>query len=52
MHWFDRAQKELDEDYEAGLLSSKEYNQACRELDQELDECAREVAQQAYDSYY
>ena len=38
MDWFDKAQALLDDDYEAGLLTSKEYQQAMRELQQEYRE--------------
>jgi hypothetical protein len=49
--WYDRAQQELDEDYERGELSSKEYQQAMRDLNMEYEEAAQEAAREAYENY-
>lgn len=51
-HSSHKAEEELQQDHESGLLTDKEYRQAMRELHQEYDECAREDAQGTYDSWY
>jgi len=45
MDWVERAEKEIEEEYEAGHLTDKQYNQAQRELRQEI----RAEAEDAYD---
>lgn len=52
MEWFDRAQQQLDEDHENGLMTDKEYQQANRELAQEYREAAMQAAEDTFNSYY
>jgi hypothetical protein len=51
MNWYDRAQEQLDAEYERGELSNKEYNAAMRELNQEYEEAAQEAGRNAYENY-
>lgn len=46
--WFDRAEEQIESDFEAGLIDGKEYQQQMRDLRAELEECAQEEASRAY----
>jgi hypothetical protein len=52
MNWFDRAEQEISEDHDNGNLTDKEYHQVMKDLHQEYDDCARQEAQNTYDSFY
>lgn len=47
--WFDREEESLERDLGEGLISQREYNEAIRDMRRELEDNAREVAQDAYD---
>ena len=49
MDWYDRACQELEEQYEAGEISLKEFNREIRELNAEFREYAADEAQRHYD---
>jgi hypothetical protein len=46
--WFDRAEKEIEDQYHAGELTLKEYNRAMNDLRRELQQEAYDAADQAY----
>lgn len=50
--WYEKALEELDQDYEEGLITSKEYQTAMRELNEEYRAQAEEAAEIARDSFY
>lgn len=52
LDWYEKAQEQICQDYDEGLMSNKEYFQAMRELDQEYDDYAREEAENLYNSFY
>ena len=52
MHWANRAEAEIEKDYEEGHISEQEYKAAMRELWDELEAEIEIVAQQARDGYY
>jgi hypothetical protein len=52
MSWYDRAMKAFDQEYEDGLITSKEYRAAMRDLNSEYEQAAQDAAQEAYDEYY
>lgn len=52
MNWYDKAQQELDEDHENGLLTDKEYMQAMSDLAKEYRQAAHDAAQETFDSFY
>ncbi len=52
MHWADKAEEQIERDYEYGEMTDKEYKQAMRDLREELNAAAQESAQDAYDNYY
>lgn len=47
-HWYDRAEQEIESAYEKGEISSAEYRQQMRDLNDELRGSAEEAAEQAY----
>lgn len=49
--WFDRAEEQIERDYEAGLIDSKEYQAQMRDLHAELREAAHDEAERAYRDY-
>lgn len=50
--WYERAEQEIYEEYEAGSIDDKQLRQALRELQQEYDQYAQEDAANTYDSWY
>ncbi|WP_313695070.1 hypothetical protein [Achromobacter mucicolens] len=46
--WFDRAEEQIESDYDAGLIDAKEYQAQMRDLQAELREAAQEEADRAY----
>lgn len=46
--WFDRAEEQIESDYDAGLIDAKEYQAQMRDLHAELCEAAQEEAGRAY----
>jgi hypothetical protein len=51
MNWLERAEQEIDEDYEKGNLTNAEYRLALSDLYAEHDQCRQEAAQSAYETY-
>lgn len=51
-HWADNAAEQIEEDYENGMMSGKEYSEAMRDLRDELEDSRQEAAQSAYNDYY
>jgi competence protein ComGC len=49
MSQYDMEEQMLEEQYERGEISAKEYSQSLRELQREARWQAQEAAQQAYD---
>lgn len=50
MDWIERAEREIEEEFERGDVTEKEYNAAMRDLYQEVRDCAEDAAQEAYDN--
>lgn len=50
--WYDSAVVQIEQDYEDGLITGKEFQQAMRDLNSEYDDYAKEQAQQVYDDFY
>jgi hypothetical protein len=48
-NWYDKAEKQLEDDYAAGILSAEEYNEQMRDLQREYRDAADDAAQNAYD---
>lgn len=51
MEWFDKAVEEIEQDYDNGNISNKEYNEQMRELRCELRGAAEQHAEDAYTDY-
>ena len=51
MRWYEKAIESLDQEYEDGLIDSKEYQAAMRDLNAEYEQAAQDAAQEAYDNY-
>lgn len=51
MNWLERAEQEIEEDYEKGNLTRAEYHLALSDLYAEYDQCRQEAAQAAYENY-
>lgn len=49
MDQLERYEQQLEEDYETGVISGKEFDQEMRELHRDYRAAAEEQAQQAYD---
>ncbi len=49
--WFDRAEEQIESDYEAGLIDAKEYQAQMRDLRDELREAAQDEADRAYQDF-
>jgi len=52
MHWCDKAELELEQELEDGLITQEEFNEYMRDLKQELREAREEDAEAAFDNYY
>lgn len=50
-NWFEKASEQLEKEYAEGKIDFGEYHNEMRELRRELDEAAREAAQDTYDNY-
>ena len=48
MSWVERAERQVEEDYESGAISSDEYNQQMRDIHDELEQEAQDNAEAAY----
>ena len=51
-NWIEREEEQLAEQFENGELTSKEYQEAIRDLQREARACAELEAGQARDDYY
>lgn len=51
MNWLERAEQELDEEYENGNLNDKEYQQVMQDLYAEYEDARQDAAREAYDNY-
>lgn len=49
-NWYDREENALVEQFNNGQISRKEFDEAMRELNQELRAQAQEAADEAYDN--
>ncbi len=45
MDWYDRAEKQIEEDYAAGDMTDKEYREAIRDLNDEHEQARWDAAQ-------
>lgn len=50
--WYDKAEDELTDDYNNGLISLKEFNAGMRQLREEYRAEAEYVAERAREDYY
>lgn len=48
-HWFDREEEILERDLAEGRITQQEFNAAMRDMRREMEDCAREAAQDEYD---
>lgn len=48
-NWYGRAVQQIEGDYDAGLIDSKEYQAQMRDLKDEMRQSAQDAADQAYD---
>jgi hypothetical protein len=51
MNWYDKACEQLDNDYDNGLMDSKDYQAAMRDLNAEYEDCRQNAAREAYENY-
>lgn len=49
--WLERAEREIDEDYENGNLTDKEYRLAMQDLYAEFEQYRQDAAREAYENY-
>jgi len=50
MNWYERACKQIEQEYEDGLMTPEEYRRAMRDLSDELQQEAEDAATSAYNS--
>lgn len=50
--WYMQAEEDLDRELQEGLITIREYNDGIRDINLELEEQAREAAQQAHDAVF
>lgn len=48
-NWFDREEEILERDLEDGRITQAEYNAAIRDMRREMEDRAREAAQETYE---
>ena len=51
MDWYDKAAQQIEEDYDEGYMSYKEYKEKMSDLDAEYEQARENAAQNACDSY-
>jgi len=50
--WYEKAVDSLEQEYQDGLLTSTEFQQAMREINQEYEAEAEAAGREARDAYY
>ncbi len=52
MDWFYKAEQQIEDDYEAGFISTEEYHEEMRSLRAEYEQAAQDAAAETYNSFY
>jgi polyhydroxyalkanoate synthesis regulator phasin len=47
--WYEREEELLERDLEEGRITQQEFNAFMRDMRREMEDCAREAAQDAYE---
>jgi len=47
--WYEREEEVLERQMAEGLITQQEFNEAMRDMRSEMEDCAREAAQDAYE---
>lgn len=51
MGWYEKAEAQIEQDFQNGIIDHEEYKKQMRDIVNELRNCAEEAAQSAYDDH-
>lgn len=51
MDWYDKAEEQLENDYNSGYITYAEFLSGMRDLRSEMEQNRQDAAQEAYDNY-